>query len=129
MANFTFIEKSHQRVPMWNVFGDLKVLEGASLSVINTYMNTPTDNYNIYFKGSNQKFILDNPKYINIYTKNANVVYTNNPVEFSFKFSRINMWIYALDYLNACNECYFVMTILNHQSNAQDTPTHINTPL
>ena len=80
----------------------LKVLEGASLSVINTYMNTPTDNYNIYFKGSNQKFILDNPKYINIYTKNANVVYTNNPVEFSFKFSRINMWIYALDYLNAC---------------------------
>lgn len=102
MANFTFIEKSHQRVPMWNVFGDLKVLEGASLSVINTYMNTPTDNYNIYFKGSNQKFILDNPKYINIYTKNANVVYTNNPVDFSFKFSRINMWIYALDYLNAC---------------------------
>ena len=65
-------------------------------------MNTPTDNYNIYFKGSNQKFILDNPKYINIYTKNANVVYTNNPVDFSFKFSRINMWIYALDYLNAC---------------------------
>lgn len=102
MANFTFIEKSHQRVPMWNVFGDFKVLEGASVSVINTYMNTPTDNYNIYFKGTNQKFILDNPKYVNIYTKNANVVYTNNPVEFSFKFSRINMWIYALDYNLAC---------------------------
>ena len=102
MANFTFIEKSHQRVPMWNVFGDFKVLEGASISVLNTYMTTPTDNYNIYFKGTNQKFILDNPKYVNIYTKNANVVYANNSVDFSFKFSRINMWIYALDYTSAC---------------------------
>ena len=102
MANFTFIEKSHQRVPMWNVFGDFIVKEGASISVINTYMTTPTDNYNIYFKGTNQKFILDNPKYVNIYTKNANVVYTNNPVDFAFSFSRINMWIYALDYTSAC---------------------------
>ena len=102
MANFTFIEKSHQRVPMWNVFGDFKVLEGASISVINTYMTTPSDNYNIYFKGTNQKFILDNPKYVNIYTKNANVVYTNNPVDFTFCFNRINMWIYALDYTSAC---------------------------
>lgn len=102
MANFTFIEKSHQRIPMWNIFGNLTVKEGASFSVINTYMQTPSDNYNIYFKGSNQKIIFDNPKYINIYTKNANVMYTNNPINFSFKFSRINMWIYALDYLDAC---------------------------
>ena len=102
MANFTFIEKSHQRVPMWNIFGDFKVLEGASVSIINTYMTTPSDNYNIYFKGTNQKFILDNPKYVNIYTKNANIVYTNNPVDFVFSFSRINMWIYALDYTSAC---------------------------
>ena len=102
MANFTFIEKSHQRVPMWNIFGDFVVKEGASVSILNTYMATPSDNYNVYFKGSNQKFILDNPKYINIYTKNANIVYTNNPVYFSFKFTRINMWIYALDYTSAC---------------------------
>ena len=102
MSNFTFIEKSHQRVPMWNVFGDFVIKEGASVSILNTYMTTPSDNYNIYFKGTNQKFILDNPKYVNIYTKNANVVYTNNPVNFSFKFTRINMWIYALDYTSAC---------------------------
>ena len=102
MANFTFIEKSHQRVPMWNVFGDFIVKEGANVSILNTYMTTPTDNYNIYFKGTDQNFILDNPKYVNIYTKNANVVYTNNPVNFSFKFTRINMWIYALDYTSAC---------------------------
>lgn len=102
MANFTFIENNHQRVPMWNVFGDFIVKEGASVSVLNTYMTTPSDNYNIYFKGTNQKFILDNPKYVNIYTKNANIVYTNNPVDFIFKFTRINMWIYALDYTSAC---------------------------
>lgn len=101
MANFTFIEKGHQRVPMWNIFGDFVVKEGASVSILNTYMSTPTDNYNIYFKGTNQKFILDNPKYINIYTKNANVLYTNNDVQFSFKFNRINMWLEAIDYLNA----------------------------
>ena len=102
MADFTFIENSHQRVPMWSVFGDFIVKEGASVSILNTYMTTPTDNYNIYFKGTNQKFILDNPKYVNIYTKNANIVYTNNPVNFIFKFTRINMWIYALDYTSAC---------------------------
>ena len=103
MAKFTFIEKSHQRIPMWNIFGDFIVYEGASVSVLNTYESTPTDNYNIYFKGSNQKFILNNPKYINVYTKNANAIYTNNPVEFNFKFSRINMWIDALDYASCCN--------------------------
>ena len=102
MSDFTFIENSHQRVPMWSVFGDFIVKEGASVSILNTYMTTPTDNYNIYFKGTNQKFILDNPKYVNIYTKNANVVYTNNPVDFIFKFTRINIWIYALDYTSAC---------------------------
>ena len=102
MSDFTFIENSHQRVPMWSVFGDFIVKEGASVSILNTYMTTPTDNYNIYFKGTNQKFILDNPKYVNIYTKKANVVYTNNPVDFIFKFTRINMWIYALDYTSAC---------------------------
>ena len=102
MSDFTFIENSHQRVPMWSVFGDFIVKEGASVSILNTYMTTPTDNYNIYFKGTNQKFILDNPKYVNIYTKKANVVYTNNPVDFIFNFTRINMWIYALDYTSAC---------------------------
>ncbi len=103
MAKFTFIEKSHQRVPMWNIFGDFNVKEGASVYILNTYSTTPVDNYNIYFKGTNQKFILDNPKYINIYTKNANVFYTINPVKFTFRFSRINMWIDAKDYTSACN--------------------------
>ena len=50
---------------------NLIVKEGASVSILNTFMTTPTDNYNVYFKGNNQKIIIDNPKYIRIYTKNA----------------------------------------------------------
>ena len=56
---------------MWSVFGDFIVKENASLEIINTFMTTPTDNYNIYFKGTNQNFILDNPKYVNIYTNST----------------------------------------------------------
>ncbi len=100
-ANFTFIEKSHQRVPMWNVYGNFTVNEGASVYILNTYSSTPSDNYNIYFKGTNQKITIDNPKKFSIYTKNANVLYTNNPVEFSLKFNRINMWTEASDFENA----------------------------
>ena len=48
-STFTFIEKSHQRIPMWNIFGNLIVKEGTSVSILNTFMTTPTDNYNIYF--------------------------------------------------------------------------------
>ncbi len=101
-ANFTFIENSHQRIPMWNIYGDFIVNEGASVSILNTYMSTPIDNYNLHFKGTNQKFILNNPKYINIYTKNANAIYTNNSVEYTFITGRINMWISALDYTSSC---------------------------
>ena len=102
-STFTFIEKSHQRIPMWNIFGNLIVKEGTSVSILNTFMTTPTDNYNIYFKGNNQKIIIDNPKYIKIYTKKANIWYTNNPVEYTFKISRINMWSEAKDYTSACD--------------------------
>ena len=102
-STFTFIEKSHQRIPMWNIFGNLIVKEGANVSILNTFMTTPTDNYNIYFKGNNQKIIIDNPKYIKIYTKKANIWYTNNPVEYTFKISRINMWSEAKDYTSACD--------------------------
>ncbi len=101
-ANFTFIENSHQRVPMWNIYGNFIVNQGASVSILNTYMTTPSDNYNLYFKGTNQKFILNNPRYINIYTKNANAIYTNNLVEYSIITGRINMWTTSLDYTSAC---------------------------
>ena len=36
-SKLNFIENSHQRVPMWNIYGNLTVNEGASLLVINSY--------------------------------------------------------------------------------------------
>lgn len=92
-ASLKIIEKSHQRVPMWNIFGTLTMKEGSTLQLINSYKDTPIDNYNIYFKGNNPQINLDNPKEILIYTKNANVIYTNNPITYKIKCCRINFWI------------------------------------
>ena len=79
-ASFIFIEKSHQRIPMWAIFGSLTMKEDSELQIINSYSNTPSDNYNIHFKGTDCKINLYNPKNLTIYTKNANVIYTNNPL-------------------------------------------------
>ena len=100
-STFNFIENNHQRIPMWNIYGNLEVNEGASFLVINSYKDTPSDNYNIYFKGTNQNFILNNPKNVSIYTKNANVLRTENPVNFSFTFNRLNMWKDSMELLLA----------------------------
>ena len=91
-ASLNFIENKHQRVPMWSVFGNFTMKEDSKLQLINSYDSTPSDNYNIHFKGSSPNLVLDNPKEIAIYTKNANVIYTNNPLNFSIKCKRINMW-------------------------------------
>lgn len=96
-ATFTFIEKSHQRIPMWNIFGNLTIKKGAKVEIINTYDDTPKDNYNIHFKGTNQKITIDNPRSIAFYTKNANVIYTNNELTFNIKCNRINMWNESID--------------------------------
>ena len=66
--------------------------ENSKLQIINSYSNTPSDNYNIHFKGTDCKINLDNPKSLTIYTKNSNVIYTDNPLTFNIKCSRINMW-------------------------------------
>lgn len=97
-ASFTFIENKHLRIPMWSMYGNLTVNEGANFLVLNTYAKTPSDNYNIHFKGSSCKLILDNPNSFVIYTKNANVLYTNNALEYSLKISRLNMWSSAVDF-------------------------------
>lgn len=100
-ATFNFLETKHQRIPMWVINGTLTLNEGANLSIINTYDQTPTDNYNIHFKGTENKIILNNPNSFIIYSKNANVIYTNNPLEFSFKISRANFWTNSSDVLLA----------------------------
>lgn len=91
-ATLNFIETKHQRVPMWSIYGSFTMKEGSVLELINSYDNTPSDNYNIYFKGSGQKVVLDNPMKVVIYTRNSNIWYANNDVNFSIKGKRINMW-------------------------------------
>lgn len=100
-ASLTFLETKHQRVPMWVIYGVLTVNEEASVSIINTYASTPSDNYNIRFKGTANKIILNNPKSFVMYSKNANVMYTENPLEFSFNVSRANFWVDSTDVLVA----------------------------
>lgn len=68
-ASFIFIEKNHQRIPMWAIFGDLTMKKDSELQIINSYFNTPSDNYNIHFKGDNCKINLDDPKNFTIYKK------------------------------------------------------------
>ena len=91
-ASFIFLEKSHDRIPMWSIYGSLTMKDASTLQVINSYNNTPSDNYNIHFKGTDCNLNLDNPKEVILYTKNSNVIYTNNSLNFNIKCSRINMW-------------------------------------
>ena len=100
-ASFIFIEKSHQRIPMWAIFGTLTMKEDSELQIINSYDNTPSDNFNIHFKGTDCKLNLYNPKNLTIYTKNSNVIYTDNPLTFNINCSRINMWQNASSLSNA----------------------------
>lgn len=91
-ATLVFIQKSHQRVPVWAVFGNFTMKKDSNLELINSYDSTPADNYNLQFKGSNCKFILDNPNSVIMYSKNASVFYTNNTLEYNIKYKRINLW-------------------------------------
>lgn len=91
-ASLLFIENNHKRIPMWSIFGNFTMKKDSSLEVINSYASTPSDNYNIHFKGQNQSLILEDPKSVKFYTKNANVIYTNNEISFQIKCSRFNLW-------------------------------------
>lgn len=71
------------------------------MAIINTYTSTPSDNYNLHFKGASCKFTLNNPKSFVMYTPNSNVIYTNNPLEYSFKVARINLWTNSTTFSSA----------------------------
>lgn len=91
-ATLILIQKSHQRVPMWSVFGNFVMKKDSNLEIINSYENTPADNYNLQFKGSSCKLILENPNSVILYSKNASVFYFNNTTEYQIKCKRINLW-------------------------------------
>lgn len=46
------LKKKHRTIPMWGIFGTLTGKEDSELQLINLYNNTPSDNYNIHFKGT-----------------------------------------------------------------------------
>lgn len=100
-ATLNFIEKSHQRIPMWSIFGNFTINEGANVYIINNYTSTPTDNYNLHFKGTNQVLTINNPNRFILYTSNANILHTNNDLQFSIKFDRLNMWSSSTEFVNA----------------------------
>ena len=86
---------------MWAIFGSFTMKEGSILELINSYDSTPSDNYNLHFKGSSCKLTLDNPKRVAIYTKNASTIYTDNPLEFDIKCTRLNLWNNSKDITEA----------------------------
>lgn len=96
-ATFEFIETKHQRIPMWAIFGTLTLNEGSNLLVMNTYENTPSDNYNILFRSYECKLILNNPESFLIYTKNSNVIYALTEIPFELNFKRLNLWNNSVD--------------------------------
>lgn len=82
---------------MWGIFGTLTRKEDSELQLINLYNNTPSDNYNIHFKGTDCQMFIENPKNLVLYSKNLNVIYTDNLLNFNTKCSRINMWLNSTD--------------------------------
>lgn len=100
-ATLVLIQKSHQRVPMWSVFGNFVMKKDSNLEIINSYENTPADNYNLQFKGSSCKLILENPNSVILYSKNASVFYFNNTTEYQIKCKRINLWSNSTTLTNA----------------------------
>lgn len=90
-ANFNFEETGHYNIPMWKINGKFEIKENSNVKIINTYENTPDDNYNLHFKGSSE-IIIDKPNSLILYNKNANVIYSESERNFTLNFSRINMW-------------------------------------
>ncbi len=100
-ASLIFLENGHQRIPMWAIFGSFTMKKDSELQVINSYSSTPSDNFNLHFKGTSCSLNLYNPKSLVLYTKNSSVIYTDNLLNFSIECTRINMWPDASDLTSA----------------------------
>lgn len=84
---FSINKTSSYAYPMINAYGNISVLENASLILLNEN-NTSSANYNIYFR-SIGSFILDNPKNVLINNKTANIISSSTTCSFSFTFTKI----------------------------------------
>lgn len=76
----------------WYSYGNITLNEGSKLSIINDFSNINTSNYNINFQSSSANFILNNPSYVILYNKIANIINTSAIINFDFNFSRINLF-------------------------------------
>ncbi len=76
----------------WYSYGNITLNEGSKLSIINDFSNINTINYNINFQSSSANFILNNPSYVILYNKVANIINTSATISFDFNFSRINLF-------------------------------------
>lgn len=89
--------KRNSASPTWYCNGSFVMNDNSSLIMINNYTNIANTNYNIYFKTSSASLILNNPKRVILYNAKANVFYSEQNINFSLIYSRINMWKLASD--------------------------------
>lgn len=96
-ANLSITQtKQNGSYATWYCNGPFTMNENSSLSIVNSYASS-TSNYNLYFRSTSATFILNQPKEMVLYNKNADVIYTNSQIPFQFTFSRINFWKTAAD--------------------------------
>ena len=76
----------------WYSYGTITLNEDANLSIINDFTGISQSTYNINFQGSSAGFILNNPGYVILYNKVANIINTSATINFNFTFSRLNLF-------------------------------------
>ena len=79
---------------LWYSYGSIYVNSGGTLSVIN---NNSSSNYNIYFRGSNTSFVLNNPLKVVLYNRGSYVINASSSVKFNFTYDRINLFNKIID--------------------------------
>ena len=80
----------------WYSYGTITLNEDADLSIINDFTGVSTSTYNINFQGSSAGFVLNNPGYVILYNKAANIINTSTTINFDFTFSRLNLFTNAI---------------------------------
>lgn len=76
----------------WYSYGSITLDEDSNLIIINDFSGINTSTYNINFMRSTSSFILNNPKYVLLYNKVANIINSSNTIDFNFTFSRLNLF-------------------------------------
>ena len=79
---------------LWYSYGSIYVNSGGTLAVIN---NKSSSNYNIYFRGSNTSFVLNNPLKVVLYNRGSYVINASSSVKFNFTYDRINLFNKIID--------------------------------